>query len=214
MLEPFGEIYRRELLDSVVPFWMKHSLDPEHGGFFTCLDRRGEVYDTRKYVWLQGRQVWTLCRLYNQVEPRAEWLDAARRGLEFLRRHAHDPEGRIYFSLTRDGRPAGYQRKPYAAVFYCIGLSEYYRATGEERALAESIALYDRIQRWIAEPALLGRPALPGAPAFRQLADLMVVASMSLELHAARPDTRYVAAMRTLIARILEHYDPDRRILL
>lgn len=44
-------------LDRVVAFWMEHSHDQDHGGFFTCLGRNGKVYDDLKYVWLQGRQV-------------------------------------------------------------------------------------------------------------------------------------------------------------
>lgn len=28
----------------------------------------GQVYDSHKYGWLQGRQVWTLAKLYNDVE--------------------------------------------------------------------------------------------------------------------------------------------------
>lgn len=44
-------------LDRVIAFWMEHSHDQEHGGFFTCLGRDGKVYDHLKYVWLQGRQV-------------------------------------------------------------------------------------------------------------------------------------------------------------
>ena len=57
--------------------------DPEHGGFFSCFDRQGTLYDTTKYVWLQGRFVWMFARIYNSVEePRPEWLEASRRGVE------------------------------------------------------------------------------------------------------------------------------------
>ena len=49
---------RDELLENVVPFWLTHSQDERYGGYFTCLDRGGDVYDTDKFVWLQGRQVW------------------------------------------------------------------------------------------------------------------------------------------------------------
>lgn len=48
-------------LDRVIAFWMEHSHDQEHGGFFTCLGRDGKVYDHLKYVWLQGRQVVNFC---------------------------------------------------------------------------------------------------------------------------------------------------------
>ena len=73
-LEQYAELYRRELLDSVIPFWLRHGLDRARGGFFTCLTREGAVYDTRKYVWLQGRNLWTFSKLYNEVERREEWL--------------------------------------------------------------------------------------------------------------------------------------------
>lgn len=71
-------------LDRVIAFWMEHSHDQEHGGFFTCLGRDGKVYDHLKYVWLQGRQVWMYCRLYRSFERfrRVELLDAARAGGE------------------------------------------------------------------------------------------------------------------------------------
>lgn len=43
---------RDELLENVVPFWLTHSQDERYGGYFTCLDRGGDVYDTDKFVWL------------------------------------------------------------------------------------------------------------------------------------------------------------------
>src|SRR5215216_1659414 len=97
--------YRAALLDDVLPFWQRHSLDREHGGFFTCLDRDGAVYDTDKFVWLQARQVWTFAMLYNRLEPRDEWLATARHGAEFLRQYGADSNGDWYFAVARDGRP-------------------------------------------------------------------------------------------------------------
>ena len=93
---------RDELLENVVPFWLTHSQDERYGGYFTCLDRGGDVYDTDKFVWLQGRQVWLFSMLYNQVEKRPEWLECAVQGAEFLRKHGHDGNYNWYFSLTRE----------------------------------------------------------------------------------------------------------------
>ena len=50
--------YKSELLDRVIPFWLEKSQDAEFGGYFTCLDRDGSVYDTDKFIWMQGREVW------------------------------------------------------------------------------------------------------------------------------------------------------------
>ncbi|MCC6589491.1 MAG: AGE family epimerase/isomerase [Bryobacterales bacterium] len=201
-----------------MPFWMKHSLDEEHGGYFTCVERDGRLYDSRKYLWLNGRELWMLAKLYNECPDhpeRGKWLEAARKGAAFLRKHARDAQGRCYFSLSREGQPTGYQRKPYAAVFLCIGYHEYWKATGEEWALKEARDLFWRMREWIANPALMDRPKLAGAAAFTQLADWMVQASTALELAAADPDPRYREVMaECLDAILLRHLDAERNLLL
>jgi N-acylglucosamine 2-epimerase len=212
MLASYAERYRRDLLESVVPFWMRHSLDREHGGYFTCLDRDGAVYDDRKYVWLQGRAVWMFSRLYNSVERRQEWLDAAELGVGFLRRNARDPEGRVYFSLTREGRAHFFQRKPYAAVFYQMGLLEYARAAGDRACLDESVEVFWRIVDWIADPALLGRAPLAGQTPVSNLANLLVVGMMAADLARQLDDPRYLAVVQETLAGVARHYDPARRI--
>ena len=67
----------------------------EFGGYFTCLDREGKVFDTDKFIWLQGREVWMFSMLYNKVEKRQEWLDCAVQGGEFLKKYGHDMTGII-----------------------------------------------------------------------------------------------------------------------
>ncbi|CAM5173919.1 unnamed protein product [Eretmochelys imbricata] len=81
LLEAWRGRLGREL-DAAIGFWARHSHDPEHGGFFSCLGRDGAVYDDVKYVWLQGRQVWVYARLYRTVPRfrRPDLLEAARAG--------------------------------------------------------------------------------------------------------------------------------------
>ena len=57
-IKAYHEIYRKELFDYVVPFWLSHSLDREYGGYLTLLERDGTVFDTDKYAWMQGRDIW------------------------------------------------------------------------------------------------------------------------------------------------------------
>ena len=82
--------YKDELLNNVLPFWLQNSQDKEFGGYFTCLDREGKVFDTDKFIWLQGREVWMFSMLYNKVEKRQEWLDCAVQGGEFLKKYGHE----------------------------------------------------------------------------------------------------------------------------
>jgi N-acylglucosamine 2-epimerase len=206
MLTALRSTYEQNLFESVIPFWLRHSLDREYGGYFTCLDRDGSVYDTRKYVWLNGRQVWTFSRLYNEVERRPEWLEAARLGAEFLRAHVFDPRGRCYFSLSRDGRATFYQRKPYGAVFVMLGFLEYAKASGDVWYRAKAEELFEDVQRWIADPALLDRPVLEGGIAYSQLADVYVLCAMALELN--RTDV-----LRQCLERIRLHFVAGRHLL-
>jgi N-acylglucosamine 2-epimerase len=208
-LETYAARYRAELLDRVIPFWLRHSLDREHGGYFTCLTREGAIYDDRKYVWLQGRAVWMFSKLYNELEPRQEFLDAARLILDFLRAHARDSQGRYYFSLTREGRPSFYQRKPYSAVFAMIGMLEFSKATNDPVLRAEAIELFWRIRTWIDDPTLLGRPPQP-----QTLADVMVTASMASEIAKIDSDPRYRQILRDCLKASRNFYDPHRRIFL
>ncbi|NLO01094.1 MAG: AGE family epimerase/isomerase, partial [Bacteroidales bacterium] len=72
--------YKNELLLNVIPFWQKHSKDSDYGGYFTCLGRYGNVFDTDKFIWLQARQAWMFSTLFNKVEKKDEWLAMAMHG--------------------------------------------------------------------------------------------------------------------------------------
>ena len=45
----------QDQLKGSIAFWLKHGMDPVHGGVYTCLDRTGRIYSTDKSVWMQGR---------------------------------------------------------------------------------------------------------------------------------------------------------------
>lgn len=211
-LKDYAEIYRKDLTEQVIPFWLKNSLDRECGGYFTCLDHDGSVYDRKKYIWLQGREVWMFCRLYNEFDNKPEYLDAAKLGLDFLRKNVYDTQGRCFFSLQRDGRPFFYQRKPYGAVFYMLALLEYFKATNDESALHESVELFHKIRKWIADPTLMGRLELAGGLKCSGLADTMVVASMVIELKNYYHDEGFDSIITTARKGIKKHYDPQLRI--
>ena len=55
-----AKLYKNELLENVLPFWLNHSQDLEFGGYYTCLNRNGDVFDTDKFIWLQGRSLVVL----------------------------------------------------------------------------------------------------------------------------------------------------------
>ena len=62
-MKSYGSIYKQELLKEIIPFWEKYSPDYTYGGYFTCLNSEGKVYDTDKFVWLQAREAWMFATL-------------------------------------------------------------------------------------------------------------------------------------------------------
>jgi len=139
------ETYRDGLLNDTIPFWLRHAPDRQHGGFLTALDRDGTVIDTDKSVWHQGRFTWMLGELYNNVEPREEWLTLARSGGDFLDQHCFDPaDGRMWFQVTRDGKPIRKRRYAYSEGFAAIAYGELAKATGEQRYADSAIACFRR----------------------------------------------------------------------
>ncbi len=135
-------LYRRTLLDDVMPFWLRNGLDREHGGILTALDRDGTVIDTDKSIWFQGRAAWMFATLHRTVEARPEWLDAARSCVEFLRRHGAGPGGKLYFTVTRDGRPLRMRRYVYSESFAAIANAAYAAATGDSQSADDAVRYF------------------------------------------------------------------------
>lgn len=128
----YAEVYKKELLNNVLPFWENNSLDAINGGFFTCLDQQGNVFDTDKFIWLQARQVWTFSMLYNQVEKKDSWLEIAKSGADFLKKHGSDSEGNFYFSLTKEGKPLVQPYNIFSDCFAAMAFAQYAKASGDE----------------------------------------------------------------------------------
>jgi len=156
-LKELQRAYRDGLLHDVLPFWIKHGVDWEQGGFFTCLHREGTVVDTDKSVWAQGRFSWLLAELYNTVEPRDEWLALARHGIDFLEAHGFDRlgDGRMFFSLARDGQPVRKRRYNFSESFAAIAYGEYAKATGSDEFRAKAIELFESFVTYNTTPGAI-----------------------------------------------------------
>ena len=146
------ETYRDGLLVDTLPFWIRHAVDHQQGGFITSLNRDGSVIDTDKGMWQQGRFTWLLSHLYNQVEPRPEWLDLAKHGIDFIRQHGFDSDGRMWFQVTREGRPLRKRRYTFTEAFAIMAFAEYASAANDDSAANEAIQLFDRRQSFLRQP--------------------------------------------------------------
>lgn len=125
--------YKEELLNDIVPFWLNNAVDFENGGIFTQLDEKGNIYGTEKSVWFQGRSLWTFSKIYNEIKKDKRLLEASKCIYEFLPK-CTDTDGRMYFTVTKEGKGLQKRRYYFSETFAAIGCAQYYKATGNEDA--------------------------------------------------------------------------------
>jgi N-acylglucosamine 2-epimerase len=178
-----AQLYQNTLLQNVIPFWEKHSIDWEQGGYFTCLDPEGKVYDTDKFIWLQNRQVWTFSMLYNQLEQRENWLEIAKHGANFLAENGRDTEGNWYFALNREGKPLVQPYNIFSDCFAAMAFSQYALASGENWAKEVALQAYNNVLRRKDNPKGKYSKTYPGTRPMKTLAVPMILANLSLEMN-------------------------------
>ena len=147
------EQFRKELLDSCVPFWLNHAVDEEYGGILNCLDRFGTVYSQDKSVWMQGRAGWMFSYIYNNIEKKPEYLSFAKSCIDFATDHCIDSDGRMFFTVTRDGRPLRKRRYWFSETFYIMANAEYYMATGDAACLETAKRYFSFVYEMYRNPA-------------------------------------------------------------
>lgn len=155
-------LYRAELLDRTIPFWLKYGIDQKNGGICTCISDEGEIQSEDKYVWSQLRAIWTFSALYNQIEPRQEFLETATHIFNFIKRCGCNASGDWLYIVDKHGAPLfDGATTIYADGFAIYGLTEYAKATGSEEAIAIARETYANVQRKLAHPGSYQTHPLP-----------------------------------------------------
>jgi len=177
-----AEKYRTELFDNVVPFWMEHSLDQKNGGFFTCLDESGKVYDTDKFIWLQARQVWFFAMLYNKIDKKNEWLNVALHGAEFLKKYGHDGNYDWYFSLNMQGQPLVQPYNIFSNTFAAMAFGQLSIAVNDKNYQMIAKKTFDRIMKRKDHPKGKYDKTFPGTRPLKNFALPMILCNLCLEI--------------------------------
>lgn len=205
-----AEQYKAELLDNVLPFWLEKSQDKEFGGYFTCLDREGNVFDTDKFIWLQGREVWLFSMLYNKVEKRQEWLDCAIQGAEFLKKHGHDGHYNWYFSLTREGAPLVEPYNIFSYTFATMAFGQLSIATGNQEYAEIAKKTFDIVLSKVGNPKGKWNKAYPGTRNMKGFALPMILCNLALEIEPLLDKEFMENTIDTCIHEVMEvFYRPE-----
>lgn len=209
-LDELEKQYKNELLENVLPFWIDFSIDKEYGGYFTCLDRDGTVFDTDKFIWLQGRQIWMFAKMYNTVEKKHEWLDIAIHGAEFLEQYGHDGNYNWYFALDQKGNPLTEPYNIFSYTFATMAFGQLHLATGNEKYAEITKKTFEIILKRQQNPKDKWNKAYPGTRSLKNFALPMILCNLALEIEHLVEKDFLNQLMENCIHEVMDvFYRPD-----
>ena len=209
-------------LNACVDFWLNNGMDEEHGGVYTCLDRKGEIYSTDKSVWMQGRCGWMFSHLCHVYGPKEEWLKAAKSCLDFMEAHCINREAgdRMYFTVTEDGQPLRQRRYFYSEAFYASANAEYYGVTGDKVCLErarKAYNLYWDLAHGGTDPVGMGPKTIPETRTGRSFGLPMIILNVIGILLRVDPEHKeeYEARAQQCVDEIFTYFvKPEMKCLL
>lgn len=211
----YANLYKTELVEQILPFWLNNSMDKDHGGFFTCLDAHGKVYDTDKFMWLQGRQVWCFSYMYQHVEQRPEWLSAALHGADFMRKYGRDAAGNWYFSLTADGKPLVQPYNIFSDCFATMAFAALDRVQPSDAYKQIALDTFNNIIARRDNTKGIYNKAYPTTRPLRNFSLPMILCNLSLELEHIIGAERVDAFIPDIIHEVMDvFYQPKLGLVL
>src|SRR5690554_6196950 len=212
-LQIYSTTYETALLRDIIPFWEKYSPDREYGGYFTCLDRTGNVFDTDKFLWLQGRQAWTFSMLYNRLEQKEDWLEISRLGIEFLDKYGRDRHGDFYFSLSRKGEPLVQPYNIFSDCFAAMAFSQYSKASQREEMGVKATDIFRKILKRRHNPKGIYNKIYPGTRSLKNFALPMILSNLCLEMEEFLDKGLVEAILDECVVEVMEAFLDKERML-
>jgi mannose/cellobiose epimerase-like protein (N-acyl-D-glucosamine 2-epimerase family) len=223
-----SETFLRSHIARTMAFYHPRAIDPR-GGFFHYFRDDGTVYDAaHRHLVSSTRFVFNYAMAAREfagdARLRAEYLDAARHGLAYLRERHRDARSGGYAWTIRDGAPEDRTQHAYGAAFVLLAYATAASAGIEEaRAWLDETWLLLESRYWDASFGLYRDEADPDwrFSGYRGQNSNMHLCEALLAAHAATHDARYLARALTLAdhmtrrqaARagglVWEHYDRE-----
>lgn len=152
---------------------------------------------------MHSRMVYTMLVGYEATHD-ARYLEAARRGADFMLASYHDPvNGGFYQIVDKTGKPVSMHKSSYGHAFALLALAHAARVTGEQKYKDAALAAWQDIRRGLREPGGGLRGAAPpdfapAKPAKHSQNPLMHMFEALLALSDATGDQQVLADTREL----------------
>lgn len=140
--------FRDELTQNILPYWIGKMQDDVNGGFFGSIDGNEVLHaESNKGAVLNARILWTFSAAY-RILKNEEYLKMARRAFDYITNHFVDTvNGGVFWELDYRGNVVSDKKQTYAQGFALYGFSEYYRATGDTKALELAKEFYYLLEK-------------------------------------------------------------------
>jgi len=99
---------------------------------------------------------------------------ARQHGIDFIRKYGFDDDGRMFFSVMRDGKPLRKRRYIFSESYTVAAFAAYAKASGETQAKEEALSVFRLMQRYLSEPGLLPPKIIPETSSMKGLAIPMI----------------------------------------
>ncbi|MDD2268779.1 MAG: AGE family epimerase/isomerase [Eubacteriales bacterium] len=220
--ESFRQYYKDKLLEDSIPFWLQSDLiDKKYGGYISSVDRYGKSYNDDKSVWFQGRCLWTFSALCNRYGKTDEWMKAAEAGVDFLEEKCIDTDGRMFFQVTREGKPLRKRRYMFSESFYVVSMAEYALMTGKKEYLKKAEECFELMLRMFydssSDPYKITPKSYAETRSERAASVPMVLISSAQVLRRCDPDkAEYYSKVADEMAEVIIncHYKPELQCVL
>lgn len=214
-LDSYASQYKNELLNNILPFWLQKSKDSVNGGYFTCLNRDGSIFDTDKFMWLQGREVWCFSFMYNNVDKNQEWLNMALHGASFMEKCGRDENGDWYFSLTAEGKPLIQPYNIFSDCFATMAFASLDKAHPDDRYKKIAVDTFENILKRKDNWKGKYNKAYPGTRQLKNFSLPMILCNLSLELEHLLGTEKVNEFIPAVIHEVMEvFYQPDSGLIL
>lgn len=214
-----SEALYAELTERILPYWIHHAPDEQHGGFVGAVDGQGRlVPQAEKGAVLNARILWTFATAFRLLES-SLCRNMADRAYEYLTEHFWDStHGGVYWMVDSCGGPVQPKKHVYAQAFAVYAFTEYHRATGHVESLKRALRLFELLEHhahdssWEGYIEAFGRDWCPLEDMSLGAGDPNVCKSMNTTLHVleaytnlhrVRPDEQVEARLGELIELFL-----------
>jgi cellobiose epimerase len=149
--------FKRELVGNILPFWMRHTVDRQNGGFYGTISCDLTVdRESPRAAVINTRILWTFSAAALKLgDP--QYREMADWAYRYIVEKFWDKQyGGIYWMLDYAGNPLSDRKQIYAQAFAVYAMAEYFRATGKQESLERARQLYRLIEEKSHEPVYGG----------------------------------------------------------